>query len=301
MTSHRTPKVTRYRGLGPVLSRTKRNPGKPCTATQHGPTCWLILLAAATLTGCVSNHYTVEMKPRGSTMQRELTCWRQGVGSDPPTELPLPADELKRIATVYQNSVSSDGAGRRKFVGEFAHTLPDDVGGNGSYTYWSTPLGSASTYIERFRGNDDLIADVEKRRMATDRLADLLMGWLTSELKGKEGFDELHKFLDHQLRRDLANISMYVWASETSAGRGDADGTESLARVGQYLLERSYFTVDELPAWVRAAQEAERTAHQRNCWNGYSGYWLRRWASPRTSRSQAVCSSSPTSMPCDAR
>jgi len=49
-------------------------------------------------------------------------------------------------------------------------------------------VGSASCYVERFRGNDDLEGDLARRRRGADELAGLLLGWLTSELSQDPSF-----------------------------------------------------------------------------------------------------------------
>lgn len=135
--------------------------------------------------------------------------------------------------------------------------MPNDVGGSGSYTHWNTSLGSASAYVERFRGNDDLLADMERRQAAADRTVDLLTGWLASELEGEPGFAELREFLENHFRRDLKNLSLYGWAYGVVADDQATALPECLIRIGQYLVERSYFSPDELPALTRAAQEIE--------------------------------------------
>lgn len=218
--------------------------------TRPRKTFWVSVLIASSIVGCDANHYQIEVKPTGETVQRTLTSWRERTVNEQATVVAFPEGELAKLATAYDAPVPSHLARRHKFVGVFAGEMPNDVGGSGSYTHWNTPLGSMSAYVERFRGNDDLLADVESRQIAADRFADLLIGWLTSELQGETGFAELSEFLEIHFRRDLKNLSLYVWAYGTVSDQDDAQ-SEIFVRAGQYLVERSYFTPDQLPALTR--------------------------------------------------
>ena len=60
------------------------------------------------------------------------------------------------MARAYGKTEMGETARKHRFTGKFAGRTPDDVGGAGSYTHWETAFGSASAYVERFRGSDDL-------------------------------------------------------------------------------------------------------------------------------------------------
>src|SRR5947209_20434698 len=89
--------------------------------------------------------------------------------------------------------------------------MPGDVGGGGSYLNLSNRLGNAAVYAERFRGDDDLTARMEKRSKAADQLTDLIIGWSERELGHEQNYRRLRHFLDSDFRRDLKNLSFYVW------------------------------------------------------------------------------------------
>ncbi len=219
---------------------------------------WLAALVALIISGCEANHYEIEMTPTGDTVQRELTCWRSRTANNKTDVVAFPEAELARIAAAYDAPVPGDRLKKHTFAGAFTGAMPEDVGGSGSYTYWNTSLGSVSAYVERFRGDDDLLANVEQRLAAADHIADLLIGWLASELQGEPGFAELREFLDKQFRRDLKNLSLYSWASGTTSVDEEAAQVEMIFRAGKYLVERSYFTPDQLPALARAVEEIGR-------------------------------------------
>lgn len=220
--------------------------------------CRLAVLAALAIGGCETNRYEIKMTPADDGVQRELTFWRERTVDNKPQVVAFPADELAKLAAAYGADVPARAAGKHTLAGLFAGELPDDVGGRGSYMHWNTSLGSSTAYVERIRGNDDLLADVETRHKAADRIADLLIGWLTSELEGEAGFAELRDFMDHGLRRDLKNLSLYSWTYAMSSDRPEEAQAECLLRVGQYFFERSYFTSDQVPELSRAVRETAR-------------------------------------------
>lgn len=214
----------------------------------------LFLLASA---GCVSNHYEVELTPEGKSLKREITVWRGG-GDKPDEPHEFPKEELEKIAKAYHVEVPSKLNQKHKFAGAFAGEMPEDVGGRGSFTHWETSLGSLSIYVERFRGSDNLLADVETRMKACDQMVNLLTGWLELELKNEPGFSELQQFLDGEFRRDVKNLSLLTWTftnlGTVQGGRqlDEKPGQEFVIRAQQYLIEREYLTLDQVPALYRA-------------------------------------------------
>jgi hypothetical protein len=228
------------------------------------------LLGFLTLAGCQANHYEIELTPKNGTIERKITAWRTGGGEDPATGEKaeagdFPEDELKQIASAYNSPVPKKRDVKHRFAGVFAGELPKDVGGSGRYLHWETSLGSTSGYIERFRGNDDLLSNVEARFQAADRLVDLAIGWLETEVKEEAGFQELRKFLDEQFRRDLKNLSLYAWSNamtvdhqpEQSFSQPEQAISEVAARAGQYLAERAYFSWEQSAELSRALEEAD--------------------------------------------
>ncbi len=221
--------------------------------------CGSLAFLALLWAGCKSNQYEITLQPDGPVMQRELICWTIQSSGKGNTVSPIRAAELQRIAQAYHTDVPAGDENKRRFVGAFANQMPQDVGGNGWYSRCETSLGILSAYVERFRGNDDLTAEIEARQQATDRVADLLIGWFQSELGDETGFDSLRRFLDHQFRRDLQNLALYVWAWEITSQDEKEIQLECLVRAGQYLVERSYLRFEELPELVRAWREADQS------------------------------------------
>jgi len=88
----------------------------------------------------------------------------------------LPADELAKLAgrigqrpaEAAKNTVSLD----------FREKTPDDVGRPGWYSPLECSMDPWAAYVERFRGNDDLSADLDERLKAVDRLTGIVSDFL---------------------------------------------------------------------------------------------------------------------------
>jgi hypothetical protein len=214
--------------------------------------CLPFVLAAMAfvVTGCPHNQYFVELKPQGNTLERTLVFYREdGVNTNTgvPHYQPFEAAELAAITAVYPaHGLTNDG---QRYVarGEFTNELPCDVGGAGAYTHLSNSLGELDFYGERFRGNDDLAGMTERRFKAANQLADLFIGWSRMELGQEPGYDKLRQFLDADFRRDLKNLGAYCWAGQLVGNYETNASEEFIVRFGQYLVERGYFTMGEIP------------------------------------------------------
>jgi len=210
------------------------------------------------LTGCPHNDYTVQLKPHGNGIERTLVFYCAD-GTNQATGLPnyqgFDPAELAGITNLYRANGVTQEDEIYTVHGNFTNILPGDVGGAGTYTNLATSLGTAGIYAERFRGNDDLAGMAERRLKAADQLTDLLIGWSKLELGHEAGYPRLRHFLDVDFRRDLKNASAY-WAEAQFIDlyQTNAD-QEFIARFGQYLLERGYFQVGELPSLSRMLGE----------------------------------------------
>lgn len=232
-----------------------------------------IIVALLGFAGCSRNVYEIELRPKDDAIERDLTAWREGSGassSSRPDEKPserveeLPEAELKRIAAAYGEAPPPVAAKKHHFRGAFRGALPNDVGGAGSFARWQSPLGDLYAYAERVRGNDDLAADLDARRAAVDRVVDILIGWLDGELKDDPIAPKLHALLDGPVRGDATNLALDYW-SITAALRSrslDDQGVwdDLLFRSAQYLVERRYFTPEELPLVIGAIDNGDNPA-----------------------------------------
>jgi hypothetical protein len=198
------------------------------------------------------------MTPDGKTVTRKLTAWVESTDDGKTKVEPLGSTELAKIAKAYGVEPPPAEPKKQTFQGRFAGLLPDDVGGKGWYLHWENSLGSVTTYSERFRGDDDLTEELNRRLAGANQVADTLVAWAAAEFKEAEGYDALHQYLDVDFRRDINNLSLYWW-SYTSLGREEeVTAGEGMFRIGQYLAERGYFDPQEAPQVMRAMQEASQ-------------------------------------------
>jgi hypothetical protein len=228
----------------------------PTKLLPHKVLPFALAAMALVVTGCPHNQYIVQLKPHGNIIERTLVFYREdGINTNTgaPNYKPFDPAELAAITSLYPaQGLTTDG---KRYVarGEFTHALPHDVGGAGAYTNLSTSLGKAAFYVERFRGNDDLTSMSERRFKAADQLTDMVLGWSQMELGREPGYDRLRQFLDLDFRRDLKNLSAYWWDGQLAGAYKTNADEEFAVRFGQYLFERGYFTMEEIPRLFRDA------------------------------------------------
>lgn len=211
------------------------------------------------VTGCPHNDYTLHLVPHGNQVTRTLDC-DTADGTDAqghPKYDSFNPNELALIRALYPSAGCTEPASNAPchFVGNFATKLPGDVGGAGEYLLTTNLLGSVGFYGERFRGNDDLAQMAEQRNAAADQLTDLLLGWTYDRLWRDPLYPQLHRFLDRDFRRDLKNFGNYWWEGQLANGYQTNFNAEFAFRLGQYLHERGYFHVSEVPSLLAVLQE----------------------------------------------
>lgn len=211
-----------------------------------------MIVAVVVLVGCEHDCYDIEIRPQGDGFARKITCWHVSGKDDKETQ-PRQPKRLARIAKLYANRETPDDAKKQIFSGRFVEVTPGDVGGSGRLVRYASPMGDAWCYVERFRGNDDLEAQLPYCRQSTDKICDRLIGWLTIELGREPGFPKLKKFLDTDLRQDLKNIGVYIWIEGVGDNlRSNTQITGELyAKLGLYLCERGYCSPRDMPWLMR--------------------------------------------------
>ena len=181
------------------------------------------------IAGCEEYKYSIEMKPCEEGIERKLIC---------PSY--LYQDERESITKLYEKQLDPN-----TFWGRFNENLPNDVGGAGFYTTFSTNMGQVNVYSERFRGNDNLNDTLEKAQLLTDRTVDFLIGWLEYELGDDPNFVNLKAFCNENIRPDLKNLMIYFWLSFALEEYKNGAFEEVVMRVKHYMIERGYFSPKE--------------------------------------------------------
>jgi hypothetical protein len=230
----------------------------------------MLAALAVVLTGCPSNDYVVQLTPHGNVMERDVWFSRadgtnsQGV----PNYQGFDSNQLAAITLAYPAGDVSQTGNVHRATGKFAGQMPGDVGGSGSFTNITTVMGSAGFYLERFRGNDDIAGLTEERLKAADHIADLMIGWSRMELGGEAHYRNLRRFLDTDFRRDLKNASLYVAPAFQSPGGSDERSDEKTfeaqaARLAEYLAEREYVGIGDVPDVFRAISQGDEQCGMR--------------------------------------
>lgn len=240
--------------------------------TQHQALLVVCSISVVATLGCTRDVYELKLEPGEKGLARTLTVWNEPTSPSPTAPLNrLKAEKLKLLGELYPERTTTDADIRQTFRGTFSDKMPADIGGSGTYETFDSPLGGAHWYVERFRGSDDFDAQLYDRRAAADRLADLVVGWFDLELKDSPHKDAVHRVLHQDFRQDLRNVTAFflISSSKPDAHAPTDEATPDnlmlkapeahpLVRVGQYLIERGYFTPGELTALV--AKEPGREA-----------------------------------------
>jgi ketosteroid isomerase-like protein len=208
------------------------------------------------LTGhsCSYTRYEIDLVPGGPELERTLTCSRQG---DDSGEKGVDPAELARIASLYQQQRSPQDSRVHVFRDRFLEATPPDVGGAGRYLHLTSLLGSASAYAERFRGDDDQAAQLDRSYAALDRVLGHLRGWLAAELKGQPGLPRLLTFMGFALRGDLRTLLAHGGLAEKLFDIDQGAAAQMGVRVLQILVERGYLSTGEVHAWASAIAHLE--------------------------------------------
>lgn len=222
-------------------------------------------LLVAVVTGCPRDYYDLELTPRDAALERQLVFYRaDGSNSNGvPNYQTFSQERLVAITGVYQSgSLTTDGK-KHLARAEFAEAMPKDIGGAGSWTNLITSLGSAAIYAERFRGYDDFASTTAKRLVAVDQLTDLILGWSKTQLGREPLYENLRRFLDTNFRHDLKNLTLYNWTREVASQFDSKANEEFIVRFAQYLTERGYFKLSQLPEFFAATTKDEDRAIAR--------------------------------------
>lgn len=236
---------------------------------MKSPFACIMVLASLAAAGCEYNQYEIELRPDGSAMERQLTCWRVRDKGNNEYELSkFSSVELEEIAKHYPEKLTGATSLKHGFRGKFDGAMPGDIGGSGSYTYITSSLGTTAAYAERFRGNDDVDTQFYDKRQVADRMTDLLVGWLETQMGQDPLFPEVRRLVHQDVRQDFRNIGHYCWLGRALAFNEDANASsktipepwnstsEIHARVRQYLVERGYLLPHETLAGLQAEIES---------------------------------------------
>jgi hypothetical protein len=169
---------------------------------------------AIALGGCRTDRWDVELRPRRHGLERTLTVWTEGSGTDMegrpvPKEQPIGEEVSARLAAIYGEPPKKEG-GKAIFRRVFARDMPVDLAGHGGYRRYETTLGALHVWSERFGGTSDIEGLIEARRAWVDTFVAAVTKSLAEEFTGEEGV-ALREIVESELRRDLLNVMHLSW------------------------------------------------------------------------------------------
>lgn len=207
----------------------------------------LIVPLLLLLTACEHDVYTVRMTPSDHGFQRTLQVVRQESNGN--TKTP-PREVLDPISSLY--GIDARAANTR-FAAAFGPDTPDDVGGRGRLDRVESSLGASFLYLERFRGDDDLSARVERVQDAAAVLAATGADWLDHALAGERSYKSAAADIRERLGHDARNLALLAWLAKNANrhandGPEAQDGEDLTGAIVMYLFEHGYITADPLAA-----------------------------------------------------
>ena len=131
-------------------------------------------------------------------------------------------------------------------------------------------MGTLTRYVERFGESDDVARAHDERLKKLDRLTEIVMGWLDSELAGDTRYKGMRDKLADGLRSDARNLLLMHWTrlviEQYVKDGGDKTtekpepGEREERRVQLFLADRGYFDMKDLPAMERAFKHGDDTS-----------------------------------------
>ncbi len=210
---------------------------------------WSIAAILWATTGCGSrNIYQIEMRltDEGFVRTVDVASHPRPAPEADAQAAPLVSEEERKVFSEIYGPGQLNSESER-FEGTFVTSTPDDVGGSGSLTRWTSELGDTFVYHERFRGRLPSLHDRKLREAAIDQVVSWTSDWLDEELAGVAGAGEIKQFVTNDWRTDLQDLACLL---EVTAGNvsehSSADQGRPLLLVAHFLIERGYLTFTDL-------------------------------------------------------
>ncbi|MCZ7644841.1 MAG: hypothetical protein M5U26_06090 [Planctomycetota bacterium] len=221
------------------------------TSARAYAVAWLVLLACA---GCKET-YDITLKPEGEKVRRRLLFQAENRNlSGGYVKCAPSAEQIQMLQAAYGKEGRSL-KDRPRFEMDLSGLFKNEAQGDGAYRRFDSTMGYFASYVEDLQGKEDLSVSWERKRVALDHLADLILLWFRQELGETPQWAKLQTFLDKDLRADLKEIFMQLWLAEEVSERRREAREHTVARVVLRLASKDYFKIDQLPAALRAVQD----------------------------------------------
>ncbi len=233
--------------------------------TQRSQTRLLLPALLILMCGCQQRTYEIQMSIEDGRVVRKFVGRNLTAESDPDGD--RLTEEEAQLSEAYGAEVRQDRDGETRARDSFLDRLPDDVGGAGNVHQYQSSMGTLSVYLERFRGSDDLSTQIDQISTAVDQLIGLSRKWVEQECQDAELTQKIDGYLAIEGRKDLRNLSLFIWGVQLGSENGTVESilSDATARITQYAVERGYLDFADIPELVRSSNSGDEEAILAMC------------------------------------
>lgn len=218
-------------------------------------TCVILAgMAMLAAVGCQEDRYRVHVTPTDHAFDRSIKLFPHGANTGDDAQAlrstTITDAELTGVAAVYNATADS-----REFGARFEEYIPADIQGAGFLTSVSDQFGMLGFYVERPRGQRDVVASLDRVRSAQDLIVQLAIDDARERFADEAWRDDLLDVIDRKIRPELEAIGLEMWAmNHVLSAAPDMEMndqhegfyTEAGARVVARLVERGFVTPSEV-------------------------------------------------------
>ncbi|MFT4541551.1 MAG: hypothetical protein ACI835_004012 [Planctomycetota bacterium] len=236
----------------------------------------LICVLLLTLASCAEDRYWVEITPEEGGFTRRLAVARRDgdlrslypqAGAIQTSDEGTALEDLlvQHLLQTYGGSLPEGGRVSGIGVqGYFEVATPDDLGGAGFLKRIDSPMGQSWVYIERVRGDDDLIWQRRRRKEAYDLLFELQVDFFNTVFESEPKWATVRELLVGPIREDLLSfIELIVieggYVQQPGREIDDELAAATMSRLYLFLHERGYIAATAV-AWLLTMDSLEVNA-----------------------------------------
>lgn len=189
----------------------------------------LALASVCMLAGCVDDQYRVRVEPTDDGLERsiEITPGKPGlgalpgginVGDDEDASSRIDDSELESLAKLYGAHEPS-----LTYSSMFGDRVPPDVQGDGFLSRMESSLGEIAAYIERPRGERDIVKSLERLTSAQDLFIEVAIEDLGNRFAGEPWLPALLEWIEDVVSHEFRAVGLEIWALRAGWRNGSVD------------------------------------------------------------------------------